>query len=172
MRAKTTACTPKRCAKTSAPSITPCFLGVFGGSQQASQAECRGFESLCPLLCSEPQMNLRPSRRRGQTIRETRLVHQRASHADPGIAACCCATRTNPFVRFCMRVLCREPTLCVQSHRTPSASERPHRGVLPLVEAGEALGGRGGHDFGWAGTMMRPVFGSPKLAHSSPLAAW
>ena len=35
-----------------------------------------------------------------------------------------------------------------------------------------ALGGGGGHDFGWAGTMMRPVFGSPKLAHSSPLAAW
>ena len=33
----------------SLPSETPCFLGVFVESPQASQAECRGFESRLPL---------------------------------------------------------------------------------------------------------------------------
>ena len=41
--------TKLRCVNMSLPSETPCFLGVFVESPQASQAECRGFDSLCPL---------------------------------------------------------------------------------------------------------------------------
>jgi hypothetical protein len=41
--------TKLRCVNMSPPSENPCFIGVFVESPQASQAECRGFESLCPL---------------------------------------------------------------------------------------------------------------------------
>jgi hypothetical protein len=50
--------------------------------------------------------------------------------------------------------------------------QRFQRGFLPLGEAGGVLSFEGVHDFGTAGTMMRPVFGSPKLTHSWPEAAW
>ena len=36
--------------------------------------------------------------------------------------------------------------------------QRLQRGVLPLLEASEALGGGGVHELGWVGTMISPVF--------------
>ena len=47
--------TKLRCVNMSLPSETPCFIGVFVARPQASQAECRGFESLCPLFRSKAQ---------------------------------------------------------------------------------------------------------------------
>ena len=58
------------------------------GRASASQAECRGFESLCPL--SAPGRKYFCARRaaavKRSAKRETRIVHQCASHADPRIA--------------------------------------------------------------------------------------